>query len=212
MKTAHLIEAIASDAKSKPRRLRPALGLALGASALVTGLMFSVLLGPRADIAAAADTSRFMMKFVVTGAFGLAAAVLAVRLARPGDGARPGLPLLIFAAAVLVGAVGVELMSVPAQDWAARLYGRNWLRCLGLIPLLSAPPLVLLLLAMRRGAPDSPARLGAASGLLAGAVGATFYAFHCTDDSPLFIGAWYVLAMGVVTAIGAAIGSRLLRW
>ena len=46
----------------------------------------------------------------------------------------------------------------------------------------------------------------------AGAVAATFYARHCTDDSPLFVGLWYVLARAIVTLAGALGGSRLLRW
>ena len=42
--------------------------------------------------------------------------------------------------------------------------------------------------------------------------GATLYAFHCFDDSPLFVATWYTLATLVVTAAGALVGRRLLRW
>ena len=48
-------------------------------------------------------------------------------------------------------------------------------------------------------------------GLLA-MMAATLYAAHCTDDSPLFIAAWYSLAIAFVTVVGAVIGSRALRW
>ena len=56
------------------------------------------------------------------------------------------------------------------------------------------------------------AAAGAAAGFLAGAIGAALYATHCPDDSPLFVAAWYSLAIGFVAALGAVAGSRLLRW
>ena len=65
---------------------------------------------------------------------------------------------------------------------------------------------------MRGAAPASPTLAGAAAGLLAAAAGATLYAFHCFDDSPLFVVTWYSLATTLVVAIGAVAGHRLLRW
>ena len=65
---------------------------------------------------------------------------------------------------------------------------------------------------LRSGAPASPALAGAAAGLLAATAGATLYAFHCFDDSPLFVVTWYVLAALPVIALGAILGRRLLRW
>lgn len=212
MKTAELIDAIAADVGTPPKRLRPALFAALAMAAIAAAVVFFATLSPRPDIAAAADAPRFWLKFAVTGATAAAAAALALRLARPGADPRTAMPMLVFAATLLVGAAAVELMTVPADQWSARLMGRNWWRCLGLIPLLSAAPLGLILLVMRRGAPGSPARLGAAAGLLAGAIGASFYALHCVDDSPLFVGAWYPIGMASVSLAGAALGSRLLRW
>ncbi|WP_418903292.1 NrsF family protein [Xanthobacter autotrophicus] len=32
------------------------------------------------------------------------------------------------------------------------------------------------------------------------------------DDSPLFFLTWYSIAVAAVTAVGALVGSRLLRW
>ena len=37
------------------------------------------------------------------------------------------------------------------------------------------------------GVPTRPALAGAVAGLLAGGLAASFYAAHCTDDSPLFV-------------------------
>ena len=53
---------------------------------------------------------------------------------------------------------------------------------------------------------------GAVAGLVAGGVGATLYAMHCTDDSPLFVALWYSLAVALVALAGAAAGRWLLRW
>ena len=48
--------------------------------------------------------------------------------------------------------------------------------------------------------------------MLAAACGATLYAFHCFDDSPLFVATWYSLAAIPVVAVGALAGYRFLRW
>lgn len=93
-----------------------------------------------------------------------------------------------------------------------RLIGHNALVCMVLIPLMSAAPLVGTLIALHRGAPDNPGLAGAVAGLFAGAFGASLYATHCPDDSPLFVATWYTLAVLVVMAVGALAGSRWLRW
>jgi len=84
--------------------------------------------------------------------------------------------------------------------------------CLPMVPILSLAPLGAALLILRRGAPASPVLAGAAAGLLAAFSGASLYAFHCFDDSPLFVATWYTLAALPVVAIGALAGHRLLRW
>lgn len=212
MRTSGLIDAIAADAGAPRRRLTSAFWIAVAASAVAASLVFEAMLGPRPDIAAAAATPRFLWKFVATLSFGVAAATLALRLARPGADPAPGRAALIVAAALLAGSVAVELFVTPSGAWAAKMMGRNALLCLASVPALSALPLLVLLVAMRRGAPGSPAALGACAGLLAGAIGSTFYALHCFDDSPLFVALWYGLAVGAVTVVGAALGSRLLKW
>jgi hypothetical protein len=83
---------------------------------------------------------------------------------------------------------------------------------MSMIPVLSLAPLAALLWALRRGAPLNPLRAGAIAGLIAGGIGAAWYASHCPDDSPLFVAVWYTIGISIATAIGAALGSRLLRW
>jgi hypothetical protein len=93
-----------------------------------------------------------------------------------------------------------------------RLIGHNSMFCLRMIPLLSAPVLIALLIVMRHGAAMRPALAGGVAGLAAGGIAATLYASHCVDDSPLFVMAWYGISIAIVTAIGAVAGARLLRW
>ena len=73
-------------------------------------------------------------------------------------------------------------------------------------------PLAAVLAILRSGAPASPALAGGAAGLLAAAAAGALYAFHCFDDSPLFVVTWYGLAALLVIALGAVAGHRLLRW
>lgn len=211
MNTDELITALAADAgppeAPMPRRLGP--GIAAGA--LAAAVVFAGLLGMRADIAAALATWRFDLKLALVAAALVAALVDCVRLMRPTE--TKGLHWSSVAAGLLVlAAVTVELLATPADGWWVRLLGTNALLCLTTIPLLAAAPLVVLLLVMRGGAPQSPALAGAAAGRLAAAIGALLYATHCFDDSPLFVATWYGLAMVLVTVIGAAAGGRVLKW
>jgi hypothetical protein len=84
--------------------------------------------------------------------------------------------------------------------------------CLPAIVLLSAPILAGLAAALRRGAPEHTARLGALGGLAAAGLAATVYWLVCTEDSPVLYVAWYGLGILIVTGLGAVLGARLLRW
>ncbi|GLK56983.1 hypothetical protein JOD31_003015 [Methylopila capsulata] len=212
MRTSDLIEALAADAATPPARLGRTFAFAFALAVAGAALVFAVKLGPRPDFVDALGTVRFPFKFVVTGAFGAAAALLALRLARPGASVRSGVLALGLAVAVLGAGVLAELAVTPEATWAARLVGHNWLVCLINVPVLSAIPLSALLIALRRGAPASPSLAGAVAGVVAGAIGATFYAAQCPDDSPLFVAVWYTLAIAIVATVGAVVGSRLLRW
>ena len=209
MKTDQLIAALAADRIARPFGRRFVLSLLIGG--LISLGLFLVILGPRHDLAAALATWRFdfkivLMMLVLGLAFGFCRAV-----ARPIAPPHPARGLLLALAAI-VAALVVELAVVPRAAWGTRLVGSNSLICLSAIPFLSLAPLVAVLAILRSGAPTSPALAGAAAGLLAAACGATLYAFHCFDDSPLFVATWYTLAALPVVGIGALAGRRLLRW
>jgi hypothetical protein len=142
----------------------------------------------------------------------ITAAGLLLRLLRPGASRRWWWTAVLIGPALLAFGVGLELLAVPSSEWRARLVGRASMFCLKTIPLLSAPVLAALLILMRAGAPTRPALAGAVAGLTAGGVGATLYALHCVDDSPLFVMVWYGVAIALLSAVGALLGSRILRW
>ena len=81
-----------------------------------------------------------------------------------------------------------------------------------MIPLIGIGPLAIFLAALRHGAPTRPALAGAVAGLLAGGIAATFYAAHCTDDSPLFVAIWYPIAIAGLALIGAVAAHLCVRW
>lgn len=211
MKTDQLVSALVADRAASAAPLRRSLAAALGAGAVVTLALFALEFGPRVDLAAAFATWRFDLKIALILLAFIAAFGACVAQARPvRSAAWQRLAGIALAAAVI--ALAVELAVAPRQSWGARLVGTNALVCLITIPLFAFGPLVGLLLAMRRAAPRSPAVAGAAAGLLAAAAGGLVYAFHCFDDSPLFVLVWYPLAAIPVVGLGAFAGRRLLRW
>ncbi len=212
MKTGDLIRALAAD--SGVRAMPPGRALALGlipGVAIALGLHFAVL-GLRPHLLTLLGEPRLLFKLCLTFLLAVLSGALVARIARPGAGVRRAALLLAIVPAFLAAANLAELVAVPAALWGQRLVGSNAMFCLESIPLLAAAPLVAALLALRQGAPEHPALAGAAAGLFAGAIGAACYATHCPDDLPLFVTAWYSLAIGFVVAIGAVAGRRLLCW
>lgn len=212
MKTDDLISAIAADAAAPRAPIARTVWLGAGVAVITAAIMFAALLPMRADMAVALGDAHFLFKWAFTLTLLLTALAVIVRLARPEE--VPGLQLLTLLAAPLVLALGVasELVALPASDWMPTMVGTNAWGCMIFIPILSALPLVVLIIALRQGAPAHPALTGAVAGLLAAGVAATFYAMHCQNDSPLFLAAWYVLATAIVASVGSLLGALLLRW
>jgi hypothetical protein len=171
----------------------------------------SAAVGPAA-IAQLASDPRFLFKFVVTLTLAMTALMLGFRLARPGVATKWSERALLIAPMLLVGGVLIELLTVSASFWSAKLIGSNFKLSLIFIPLLAAPLLAAGLLALRHGAPSRPSFAGAVAGLMAGGFGAALYAANSTDDSPLFVATWYSLAVIAVAIIGALLGRKVLRW
>lgn len=210
MKTDDLIEVLARDATAGgptfARRMSLAVLAATGSAAVI--LLFWI--APRPDLAAATQSLLFSLKIALVLTLTVAMLALLKASYRP----EAGLPLAVLAipAAILVFAIGHELATQLPGSYGARLIGRNARFCLTWIPIMSLVPLAAFLALLRSGAPADATRAGAVAGLAAGSVAALFYAFHCADDSPLFVVTWYTLAIGLVTAAGALAGRRLLAW
>jgi hypothetical protein len=187
-----------NDAASLRRFLLGALFLSFAAA---TALVWTVF-GFRDDFAAMAQAQPFLFK--VSGAIVLAAgAFLLVRRAiLPGSGPLnallliPGtLPFLLFA-----------VIDPSSADTLSSFW------CSLDIALLSVPAFGLILAAMRKGAPTSPARSGAVAGLLAGSVASAAHALACHNDHGVSVLLWYGLAIIVLSGVGALIGRRVLHW
>ena len=212
MKTDQLIEALAADTAPAPKSILANWPLALSLGALAAVVLMTVTIHVRPDIATAVHQPRFLFKFVATLSLAAPAVWVVHAWTRPEHRLGRGALWLLIAPALTLVAVAVELAIVPSADWAARLIGHNAAYCVPFVPLLSLAPLAGILVALRHGAPSQTRIAGLMAGVAAGAIGATAYAMHCPDDSPLFVMVWYTLGIGIAAGIGAIIGPRVLRW
>jgi hypothetical protein len=213
MKTERLIEMLSTNIEPvNPQELRTSMAWALvlgGAAAfclMLSTVSLRVDLGARSSLWFVALKLLFALTVVGTGLAFLGRAV------RPGQDARTPFQLAFLpfiavgVAAVIELAFGLSTVPHPMTT------GTHWVMCLYCIPLFAAIPFVLLVWALRLGAPTNLRRTGAMAGLVAGAVGAAAYAFHCPDDSLPFIALWYGASIAVCAAVGATLGPRVLRW
>ena len=211
MKTDNLIDLLAQDAPAGPR-LSQILALACVIGVAASASIMLLTIGVRPGMMDALMTLRVMLKIGVTVLLAVLSCRLVFQIGQPGVELKGRVAALLLPVAVLFAGIVVELVVVPEPQWSTSLTGRFPAFCLVFVPLLSVAPLIAFCWALKQGAPEKPGLAGAAAGLAAGAIGASIYAWHCPDDSPLFIATWYVLAIGLVTIIGYLGGRRLLRW
>ena len=212
METEQLIRTLAADSTHRARPVGYVLGLALLATAPVSLAMFLSGLGVRPDVMTAMHNPFFDLKFVVTLALAVAAIVVSLHLSRPEVSLKGWWWLLLIPVGILAAGIASEMMMPQRLPMIVRLIGSNSRVCLTAIPLMSLPLLAGALLALRHGATTRPAAAGAIAGLLSSGLAATLYASHCTDDSPLFVATWYPIAIALVAAVGALVGSKVLRF
>jgi hypothetical protein len=212
MDTDQLINTLAADNTHQSRPVSFALALALLAAAPVSIFMFVAEMGVRPDVMTAMHNPFFDLKFAVTMALAAAAITISLHLSRPEASLRGFVWLLAIPAGLLVAGISGEMMMPQRLPMMTRLVGSNSKVCLTAVPLLALPLLAASLIGLRHGAPTKPALAGAMAGVLSSGLAATLYASNCTDDSPLFVATWYTLATIIVAAIGAAVGSKVLRF
>jgi len=213
VKTENLIDLLSRGVEPAERpRWRRKLALTLLAGLVVAVLLVAIGLGVRPDIGTA--RMPIMMKSMFSALCAALALPLVLQLMRPGRalGWRIGAVLLFLA--VCVGVVFVSLMGeMPDQRMAAWMGGDGkfpW--CIVLIPILAAPTAALLTWFMRAFTPTRLTLTGAAIGALSGGIAAMAYAMYCPTDSMAFVTTWYVVAIALCAAVGALLGSKLLRW
>jgi hypothetical protein len=213
MKTDELIIALsrqpdAIDPRIPLRRL-------LFASVLGVGAALPLMLwrlGINPDLASDAQTPMFWVKCGFAATMATASVALVIRLARPGIDTRRAAQAVALPLVALWGlAAFVLLTAAPAERMPLTL-GSSWNSCPFNIAMLSLPALVLLLAAVRSLAPTRLCWAGAATGLLAGALGTLVYVLHCPELEAPFLAVWYVLGMLIPAGLGALVGPRTLRW
>jgi hypothetical protein len=168
--------------------------------------------GLRTDMPGGSHAGSLALKLLFAlSLIGVGTALL-IKLNRPGQDGK-GLFKLIFLPFLAVGFAGIAALAVePSADWGPICFGTHWIACLFCIPLFAIIPFAVLIWALRKGAPTNLRRTGAIAGLVAGALGAAAYAFHCPDDSLPFVAIWYGAMVGLCAWVGAKLGPRLLRW
>lgn len=214
MRTDELINTLVADhaVQPRPKPVGHGLVMAIIGGLAISGALFALTLGVRPDIVSALGTWRFDLKLSANLVLVIAATWVALRLSSPTTKPLSAMRPLLVPALLLLAAAMYELVTVPASAWPSRAMGVNGVMCLASIIFLSVLPLTATIYALRQGAPTSPAVMGAVGGLLAGALGATVFAMHCTNDSPLFVAIWYTLAIGLTAIVGLLVGQYVLRW
>jgi hypothetical protein len=211
VKTNDLISLLAEDA-TPPLRFGRRMTMALVIGVVVSAALLVLTVGIRPNMADAIETARVLFKIGVTLVLAIVASSLVFRIGRPGMPLRARSLSLIIPLVLLAGAVIAEFVVSSPTSWGAQMIGRHGPFCMFFIPVLSLAPLAGFMLVLREGAPESSGVAGAVAGLAAGGIAAAIYAWHCPDDSPLFVATWYTTAIGVVTLAGYLIGGRVLRW
>ncbi|MBD8050026.1 NrsF family protein [Limnohabitans radicicola] len=212
MKTQDLIGLLAQDPMPAAPPVRQQLSQALLGSALVSGTWLLVFWGLNPDMGTMAIHPAFATKMLWLLALAVFSARGLLHLSRPGMGVGStfwGLALALLA----MGSLGLmQSLEANPDSRMALWMGSSWQTCALSILALALPVLGALLWALRQLAPTRPALAGAAAGAMAGCVAAGFYSLHCTETTFAFFAAWYGGGMLIVSALGALLGSRLLRW
>lgn len=213
MKTDELVSLLAANAAPVDRNtVSRRFGLALAWGGLGATLLMAITLGVRPDLGQMPLMPMFWVKLAFPASLAAAGVFAVERLSRPGmrlDGVWAGLvvPVLL----VWLMGIGAFVNATPAQR-PALVFGSTWTTCPFNIAMLSIPVFIGVFWAMKGLAPTRLALAGAGGGLLAGAVGAFVYAFHCPEVAAPFLGIWYVAGMAIPALIGALLGPRLLYW
>lgn len=215
MTTDELIATLArAPEPARPSRFTLRIAITLVAGLILGLVILKFTLGFRPDIGVAAPV--VALKAGLSALIATFAGGLAMTLARPikvgsEQIKRAAAPLVTLAfASLAIGAI--TLFTTDTGHRFAAFTGGGFPWCIVLIPLFGLPTAALLMWTFRDAAPTRLALAGASIGALSGGIGAVVYAMFCPIDSVAFVTIWYVVGIGVASALGAWVGVKLLRW
>ncbi len=207
MNTDDLIRTLATDRETAKGRWPVSLRLmasALLSLAAVVALT-AVMMGVRPDLADAALTPGGAAKFIIALAFAVAACAALARAAEPGRIVR--LDVIGMALGLALAAGALSAIVAPGAALAG-----SPLDCMVSILGLAIVPFMTLVVALRHGAPTSPAATGALAGIAASGIAAFGYGLSCPMDLGPYVALWYPLAIAAAGALGMMMGRRALAW
>lgn len=213
MKTDQLIDVLSTNVERVDRsRLSGTLAWAVGIGGIAAFCAMLAIVGLLPDLGSRSNLTFLGLKLLFTVSLLALGASFLVRAIRPGQDSRKSFRLA-FVPFVAAGAVALAALAfAPPSTWDRVILGTTWASSLICIPLFAIIPFGVLIWALRKGAPTNLRRTSAIAGLVAGAIGASAYAFGCPANSIPFIAIWYGAAIALCAVIGAIVGPRLLRW
>tara|TARA_R110001606_G_scaffold184196_1_gene331033 strand:+ start:729 stop:1370 length:642 start_codon:yes stop_codon:yes gene_type:complete len=209
--TNNLIEDLVEDL-APVRTLKPKNGLAIvGGLTLTSAIAVAGTLGVRNDLMIGMVDEMFFLRSGVLLMLGIATAITAVNMARPGVGklSHGWIWALITAALFPLTAALMSAISMPPVEALRPMEGLKCLTVSGIAALAIGSGLTLWL---RQGAPTSPERAGWLIGIASGALGAAAYNIHCPFNDIYYIGLWFTIPVIIGAIIGRLLVPHLIRW
>jgi hypothetical protein len=213
VRTDELIQELAADARPV-QRLRPVAVRVAGWS-LMAGISLGavmMLMGVRRDFGDSLDQADFAFEAALLIVTALSAAVGALVVSVPGAERTTlvrWVPVIAGVSCVL-WAVG-ELMMASATGAPTGQLTFAW-HCVYKTASVAAAPGVALFIMVRKAAPLRAGWAGLLAVLATAAVGVLGANTICPNDRPLHMLLWHVAPLMLFAAIGAGLGTWLLRW
>jgi hypothetical protein len=209
--TQKLIDSLVASA-TPVRRLRPPLVRALSWLALAGAILALLAIGHglRSDLVEHLRQPTFVTSIAAAFATGVLAAIAAFMVSLP-DRSQGWLLLPLPALVVWVGTIGYGCLA----DWVAigphGVHLGETLRCFATLVLTSVPLAIALAVMLRHTALLRPVAATLAGALAVAAMTSSALALLHDIDATAMILIWNLGSAGVIVALGALFGSRLLR-